>query len=63
MTGKTIHLAIDAMGGDDGPQMVIPGLAIALMRCPELRFELHGDPEAIEPPLRRQWFRQATPAR
>ena len=53
MTGTLIHLAIDAMGGDDGPQMVIPGLAIALLRCPNLRFELHGDPDAIAPHLSR----------
>lgn len=47
MTRDTIRLAIDAMGGDEGPAMVLPGLAVALVRCPTLRFEIFGDEEAI----------------
>jgi glycerol-3-phosphate acyltransferase PlsX len=40
---KQITISLDAMGGDAGPDMVIPGAAIALRRRPELRFLLHGD--------------------
>ncbi|ORE96569.1 phosphate acyltransferase [Stappia sp. 22II-S9-Z10] len=48
MTTGEIRLAIDAMGGDKGPSMVIPGLAVALLRCPNLVFELFGDRAALE---------------
>ena len=51
MTTGEIRLAIDAMGGDEGPSMVIPGLAVALLRCPNLAFELFGDRPAIEKAL------------
>ncbi len=40
---KPIVIAIDAMGGDDGPEMVLPGADLALVRCPDLFFELYGD--------------------
>ncbi|MEM7694240.1 MAG: phosphate acyltransferase PlsX [Pseudomonadota bacterium] len=43
MSAATVRLAIDAMGGDEGPAMVIPGLAIARTRCPALHFDLFGD--------------------
>ncbi|WP_108659059.1 phosphate acyltransferase PlsX [Acuticoccus kandeliae] len=48
MTGKTIRLAIDAMGGDAGPAMVLPGLKVALVRCPDLTFDLFGDQAEME---------------
>ncbi|MCF3936363.1 phosphate acyltransferase PlsX [Acuticoccus sp. M5D2P5] len=48
MTAKTIRLAIDAMGGDEGPAMVLPGLQVALVRCPELTFDLFGDQAEME---------------
>ncbi|UOM33710.1 phosphate acyltransferase PlsX [Acuticoccus sp. I52.16.1] len=48
MTTGEIRLAIDAMGGDEGPSMVVPGLAVALMRCPDLAFELFGDKGELE---------------
>jgi len=48
MSADTIRLAIDAMGGDEGPAMVIPGLALALTRCPALRFDLHGDETTVK---------------
>jgi len=51
MSADTIRLAIDAMGGDEGPKMVLPGLAIALRRCPDLRFDLYGDADALEAAL------------
>ncbi|WMS43343.1 phosphate acyltransferase PlsX [Acuticoccus sp. MNP-M23] len=48
MSAETIRLAIDAMGGDEGPSMVLPGLDIVLKRCPELRFDLFGDAEKLD---------------
>jgi phosphate acyltransferase len=40
------HLAIDAMGGDGGPAIVVAGIERALTANPALRFTLFGD-EAI----------------
>ena len=48
MSADTIRLAIDAMGGDEGPAMVLPGLDVVLKRCPHLRFDLYGDAPSIE---------------
>ncbi|WP_420392138.1 phosphate acyltransferase PlsX [Acuticoccus sp.] len=53
MIDGSIRLAIDAMGGDDGPAMVLPGLAVALVRCPTLTFELFGNREVVGPILER----------
>ena len=36
-------LALDCMGGDFGPSVVVPGAAIALERHPRLVFEPYGD--------------------
>jgi glycerol-3-phosphate acyltransferase PlsX len=36
-------IALDAMGGDHGPDVVVPGAATALVRHPNLRFQLYGD--------------------
>jgi phosphate acyltransferase len=44
-------LALDAMGGDFGPTVVIPGAARALERHPELQFLLFGAGGAIEAEL------------
>jgi glycerol-3-phosphate acyltransferase PlsX len=41
-------LALDAMGGDHGPEVVIPGAAQVLDRHPDLRFVLCGDQARIE---------------
>lgn len=41
------HLAIDAMGGDNGPAVPVAGIASALARAPELRFTLFGDEAAV----------------
>ncbi|MFO1033038.1 MAG: phosphate acyltransferase PlsX [Hyphomicrobiales bacterium] len=48
---KTITIALDAMGGDTGPGVVIPGAAMAAERHPGFRFQLHGDKAQIEPLL------------
>ena len=40
-------LALDAMGGDHGPEVVVPGAALSLSRHPELNFILAGDEARI----------------
>ena len=44
-------LALDAMGGDYGPQVVIPGAAISRVRHPQLSFVFFGDEARIRPVL------------
>jgi glycerol-3-phosphate acyltransferase PlsX len=44
-------LAIDAMGGDRAPEIVIDGLEIAAERHPQLRFLLFGDEARVSPLL------------
>lgn len=46
-------IALDAMGGDHGPEVVIPGADIALVRHPQLEFRIFGDETAIAPVLSR----------
>ncbi|MDE2445834.1 MAG: phosphate acyltransferase PlsX [Alphaproteobacteria bacterium] len=48
MTDKLI-LALDAMGGDVGPEVVIPGAALAAERHPELHFILFGEDAKMKP--------------
>ena len=47
----TYSLAIDAMGGDQAPDMVLDGLAIAAERHPEARFLLIGNEGQLRPAL------------
>ncbi|MEM7215970.1 MAG: phosphate acyltransferase PlsX [Pseudomonadota bacterium] len=44
-------ISLDAMGGDNGPKTVIGGADIALLRKPQLRFEIYGEEEAVLPIL------------
>lgn len=48
-----LTIALDAMGGDLGPDSVVPGAALALSRRPQLKFILFGDEGRIAPILRR----------
>lgn len=48
-----IKLALDAMGGDHAPDMVIKGAAALLPRFPQVGFLLFGDADQLEPLLRR----------
>jgi glycerol-3-phosphate acyltransferase PlsX len=50
-----ITLSLDAMGGDHGPTVVVPGLADYLERTGDrnVRFLLHGDAPALEAELKR----------
>jgi phosphate acyltransferase len=44
-----IRIALDAMGGDHGPSVVVPSAAIALERRPDLRFLIYGDEKVLAP--------------
>ena len=46
-----VRIALDAMGGDAGAAVVIPGAAISLHRHREIEFLLIGDRAKIEPEL------------
>jgi len=48
---KPVRLSLDAMGGDHGPSVVIPGAALALERHPDIRFLIFGDERLINPLL------------
>jgi len=50
MTPKLI-IAVDAMGGDRGPEIAIPGAAFALERHPDVEFILFGNEQLIAPLL------------
>jgi glycerol-3-phosphate acyltransferase PlsX len=43
MAATGVVLSVDAMGGDQGPQAVIGGLAHACRLIPDVRFIVHGD--------------------
>ena len=49
----SLILALDAMGGDDAPAMVIDGAALALERSSGIRFLLAGDENRLRPLLAR----------
>jgi glycerol-3-phosphate acyltransferase PlsX len=40
---QQLTIALDAMGGDLGPDMVVPGAALSAVRHPDLNFLLFGD--------------------
>lgn len=46
-----VTIAVDAMGGDEGPRVVIPGVALSLERYPEMKVQLFGDEAQINPVL------------
>ena len=50
-TGESYALAIDAMGGDHAPDIVIAGLDLAAERHPKARFLLVGDEAKLAPLL------------
>jgi len=47
-----LTIALDAMGGDRGADVVIPGADIALMRHPDIHFLMFGDENIINPLLK-----------
>src|SRR3954462_929743 len=48
---NTIRIALDAMGGDHGPSVVVPGAELALEKHPDSTFVLFGDQAKVEPLL------------
>lgn len=42
-------IALDAMGGDHGPEVVVPGAALSLERQPQLNFIFCGDSARLAP--------------
>jgi phosphate acyltransferase len=44
-----VRIALDAMGGDHGPAVVVAGADLALARHPESEFVLFGNKSVIEP--------------
>ncbi len=48
----SVVISVDAMGGDQGPAVAVPGVALAAARLgPGVRFLLHGDSARIEAEL------------
>src|SRR5271170_3755565 len=48
---QKVRIALDAMGGDVGASVVVPGAAISLTRHPDTEFLLFGDRAQIEKQL------------
>jgi len=48
---QKVRIALDAMGGDAGASVVIPGAAVSLTRHPDTEFLLFGDRALIEAQL------------
>jgi glycerol-3-phosphate acyltransferase PlsX len=46
-----LPIALDVMGGDKAPDMVLKGAELSLVRFPEIRFLLFGDQDRINPLL------------
>jgi phosphate acyltransferase len=47
--GRTVRIAIDAMGGDHGPEVIVAGAALARAQYPHLAFLFFGDQEKLNP--------------
>jgi glycerol-3-phosphate acyltransferase PlsX len=54
---KPVRIALDAMGGDHGPEVIVPGAARALRRRPDMKFLFFGDSARILPLLDAEAFR------
>jgi glycerol-3-phosphate acyltransferase PlsX len=50
---QPLVISIDAMGGDHGPSVVVPGCAKALADLPHVSLLLHGDEGQIRPEMAR----------
>ena len=48
---QKVRIALDAMGGDHGAAVVVPGAELSLSRHPEIEFLLFGDAAAVAPLL------------
>ena len=48
---RPVTIALDAMGGDHGPSVVIPGAALTLERRPDTKFVIFGNEAEVMPLL------------
>jgi glycerol-3-phosphate acyltransferase PlsX len=48
---EKVRIALDAMGGDQGASVVVPGAEMSLTRQPDMEFVLFGDASVVEPLL------------
>ena len=48
---QKVRIALDAMGGDVGPAVVVPGADVSLARHPDTEFILFGDEAVVRPLL------------
>jgi len=46
-----VRIALDAMGGDHGPSVILPGADLALTRHPDTEYILYGDQAVVAPLL------------
>src|SRR5262245_9215803 len=46
-----VRIALDAMGGDHGATVILPGADISLIRHPDIEYLLFGNAASIEPVL------------
>jgi len=46
-----VRIALDAMGGDHGASVVLPGADISLTRHPDIEYLLFGDTAVVAPVL------------
>ncbi len=52
---KSITLSLDGMGGDDAPDIVLDGIALARKRHPDVRYLLFGDEAVLTPLLEKRY--------
>jgi phosphate acyltransferase len=46
---RPVRIALDAMGGDYGPEVIVPGAALALAQHPDVNFLFFGDQARVKP--------------
>ena len=46
-----VRIALDAMGGDHGAAVILPGADISLTRHPDIEFLLFGNSTVVQPVL------------
>jgi len=51
---QPLTIALDAMGGDNAPKVVVKGVALARIRHPQVRYLLFGDERRVAPLIRRK---------
>jgi glycerol-3-phosphate acyltransferase PlsX len=51
LMGKAVRISLDAMGGDHGPSVLLPGAALALAKNPDISFLMYGDEAVLKPLL------------